>query len=75
MSDPEDWASRCPDHLDELSLCPACGGLLTTSLNRLSGVTDVRLDGPGGLRYRGEAVVYVGPVAQPCTRQEVAGRG
>jgi len=59
-------ADRCPEHIERLDLCPQCQGLTVTPMTRLTGVTDVRMDGPGGPIIRGPVTaVYVGPM-EPC---------
>lgn len=72
MADPE-WASQVPDHFHQLDLCPGCDGLRVATLDRLPGVTDVTMHGPGGrVISSGAAVVHIGPAPDTCpdTRAE-----
>ncbi|WP_060880280.1 hypothetical protein [Streptomyces scabiei] len=63
----DDWSSRVPDHVHQLDLCPDCEGLRTTRLDRLPGLVDLTLHGPGGaVLSSGPAVVHIGPVPGPC---------
>lgn len=57
----------CRHHVE---LCTECGGLLTTRLDRLPGVTSIGLDG-GPMRP--VTAVYVGRVPEPCTPEVTGG--
>lgn len=55
------------DHLNRLDLCPDCDGLRVMRLDRIMDVVDVRIHAPQtGLKFKGRATVYMGPVAGPC---------
>lgn len=74
----EDWSSRVPDHVHQLDLCPGCEGLRVTRLDRLPGLVDLTVHGPGGaVISSGPAVVHICPVPETCPTpvEEVAGRG
>ncbi|MEW2568330.1 hypothetical protein [Streptomyces sp. NPDC047070] len=64
--------SDCKHQID---LCPDCDGLRVTRLDRIEGITSIRIDGPPGLSGMTlkNPVVYGGPV-RPCpnpTRKEL----
>jgi hypothetical protein len=70
MADPG-WADHVPDQVHQLDLCPGCEGLRVATLDRLPGVLDVTLNGPGGrVIYSGPAVVHVGPAPDTCPTAE-----
>lgn len=68
-------ADHCPDHVERLDLCPECQGLTVTRMTRLTGVTDVRMDGQAGsLKLNNPVVMYLGPV-EPCPNRTALEEG
>ena len=59
-----------PDCIHQLALCPDCGGLQATRLDRLPGVVSITIDGDPSVAYSGPAEVFIGPVPEPCTPKE-----
>lgn len=53
------------DCIHHLTICPTCGGLDATRLNRVPGITSITF-GDGAFRSQGPVTVYMGPAFTPC---------
>jgi len=65
------------DCIHQLDLCPDCEGLRVVKLDRIEGLTDIKIVGgsTGSFTLRGPAQVYMGPV-EPCPNdRQVSPRG
>lgn len=60
------------DCVHQLGLCPDCGGLAVTRLDRLPGVASVEIDGDGPFSFGAGATVYAGPAPDLCPSTDPA---
>ncbi|MFD3848174.1 hypothetical protein ACFWVB_20075 [Streptomyces microflavus] len=64
------------DTRHSIDLCPDCHGLRTVRMDRLHGVTGIRMtDDTGQVTVSTPAAIYIGPAPEPCPHPRTAGRG